>query len=68
MARVVSDSESEIAAKASEITAFRILKKQAISDDEVVLTVFGDGMDEIVKLRFKRFGTEWKMSGEARGH
>src|SRR3989442_826841 len=61
-------SESEIAAKASEITAFRILKKQAISDDEVVLTVFGDGMDEIVKLRFKRFGTEWKMSGEARGH
>jgi hypothetical protein len=62
-------SESEIAAgAAAEITGFRILKKQAISDDEVVLTVFADGKEDTVKLKFKRFGTEWKMSGEEHGH
>jgi len=62
-------SESEIAATTmGEITGFRIIKKQAISDDEVVLTLFGDGKEETIKLKFKRFGTEWKMSGEAHGH
>jgi hypothetical protein len=61
-------SESEIAAQATgEITGFRIIKKQAVSDDEVVLTLFGDGKEETVKLKFKRFGLEWKMSGEASG-
>ncbi|SRR6266446_8840340 len=62
-------SESEIAAAATgEITGFRIIKKQAVSDDEEVLTLFGDGKEETVKLKFKRFGTEWKMSGEVPGH
>ena len=62
-------SESEIAAgAAAEITGFRILKKQAVSDDEVVLTLFADGKDDTVKVKFKRFGTEWKMSGEQLGH
>jgi hypothetical protein len=61
-------SESEIAAQAvGEITGFRIIKKQAVSDDEVVLTLFGEGKEETVKLKFRRFGPEWKMSGEASG-
>ncbi len=62
-------SESEIAAAATgEITGFRLIKKQPLSDDEVVLTLFGDGKEETVKLKFKRVGTEWKMSGEVPGH
>ncbi len=61
--------ESEIAATATgEITGFRIIKKQAVSDDQVELTLFGDGKEETIKLKFRRFGTEWKMSGEAGGH
>ena len=62
-------SESEIAAQAvGEVTGFRIIKKEALSDDEVVLALFGDGKEETVKLKFKRFGNEWKMSGEMGGH
>jgi RNA polymerase sigma factor (sigma-70 family) len=61
--------ESEIAAHISEdtetIKAFRILKKEALSEDEVILTIFGEGKDETVKLRFKRTGSEWRMAGPA---
>jgi len=62
-------SESEIQAAAGaemeKITGFRILKKETLSDNEVILTIFGDGKDETTKLKFTRIGNEWKMAGRA---
>ena len=62
-------SEFDIAAQASreleKIKAFRVLKKDILSDDQVVLTFFGEGKDETVKLKFQRSGNEWKIAGPA---
>jgi RNA polymerase sigma factor (sigma-70 family) len=60
-------SESEIlaavGADVEKIKGFRILKKEMLSESEVMLTVFSDGKDETAKLRFRRIGNEWKMAG-----
>jgi Sigma-70, region 4 len=56
-------SQDEIAAAISSDTekmkGFRVLKKEAISDDQVILTVFNDGKDETGMLRFVRVGNDW---------
>ena len=63
-------SEEEIvassAAEMEKIKGFRILKNEAISEDEVILTIFGDGKDETTKIRVKRLGNEWKLAGRVK--
>jgi hypothetical protein len=45
-----------------EVTGFRILKRDAISDDEIFLTVFTEGKKSSEgKFRLKKIGEEWKM-------
>lgn len=60
-------SQDEIAAAIRSDTenmkGFRILKKEAVSDDETLLTVFNDGKDEAAVIRFVRIGNDWKMAG-----
>jgi RNA polymerase sigma factor (sigma-70 family) len=63
-------SEEEIVATGAtemeKIKGFRILKNEPISEDEVILTIFGDGKDETTKIRVKRKGNEWKLAGRVK--
>jgi len=43
------------------ITGFRILNEQAVSDEEVVLTVYVEGVNVASKMRLKQIGGEWKF-------
>jgi hypothetical protein len=63
-------SETEIAAKVSaefaKVKGFRILKKEALSDDEVVLTLYVEGLGEnegTPRMKLQRVGNEWKAAG-----
>lgn len=60
-------SETEIAAKhqqdVSKITAMRVLDKQVLSDEEVVMSVQIDGVGRTEKVSMKRVGTDWKFGG-----
>jgi hypothetical protein len=50
-----------------KLTGFRILDRQVVSDDEVVLRVFAEGDEgDVRKMRMKRFGSDWKFDGVAK--
>lgn len=60
-------SEAEIAAKHQQdvaaITGMRILERQAASPDEVVMSVYIEGVGRMEKVSMKRLGEEWKFGG-----
>ncbi len=63
-------TEEEIGANTKaefeKIKGFRILKKEALSENEVVLTLFVDGLnpDEgTPRMKLQRVGNEWKAAG-----
>jgi hypothetical protein len=59
----------EIAAVANQelngITAFRVLDKQMVSEDEAVLTIYAEGRADnpLETMRFTRINGEWKVVG-----
>lgn len=61
------EQRQEITGFVSALNGIRIADKTVVSNDEVVLAVqaaiFGD---RTMKLPLKRFGNEWKISGEPR--
>ena len=62
-------SESDIAKELSnnemgKVTGFRVMSRQEVSDAEVVLGVYADGPNELGKMKFKKFGSEWKLDGK----
>jgi hypothetical protein len=64
-------SEAQVAAdtkrQTDRISSIRILESKALSDDEVVLSIYATGgEDHVQKISMKRFGTEWKMAGPKR--
>jgi hypothetical protein len=66
-------TEEEIAAKNrtefEQIKGFRILKKESLSDDEVVLTLYVEGLspnEPTPRMKLVRIGTEWKTAGPER--
>jgi RNA polymerase sigma factor (sigma-70 family) len=70
--RIRRTSEGQVAAKfqaeMNQVKGVRILRKEAVSEDEMVATVFVDGQNDLTKWTFKRFGSEWKMAGEKKIH
>lgn len=56
---------AQVSREMEKIKGFRILKKETLSDDAMVLTIFGEGKDETLKLKFQRVGNEWKIAGRA---
>jgi hypothetical protein len=60
-------SETEIAAKhqsdVSAITGMRVLDRQAISPEEVQMTVYIQGVDRMEKVSMKFMNNEWKFGG-----
>ena len=60
-------SQEEIAAKhqgdTAKITGMRVLNQQAISADEVQMSVYIEGVDRAEKVTMKRLGNDWKFGG-----
>jgi len=60
-------SPEEIAAKhqndTAKITGMKVLNQQAISADEVQMSVYIEGADRAEKFSMKRIGQEWKFGG-----
>jgi len=60
-------TEDEIAARWTRefdrVTGFRIIGKEPVSNDEVILTVHAEGIDELGKFKLQRVGSDWKFAG-----
>lgn len=60
-------SQEEIAAKhqddTSKITGMKVLSQQAVSADEVQMSVYIEGVDRAEKVSMKRVGNDWKFGG-----
>jgi RNA polymerase sigma factor (sigma-70 family) len=69
--RVQDRSESELAAEnkkeMEKVTAYKILDKEAVSDSEVILTVYAQGENALTRFRVQRLGDEWKVAGPVKG-
>ena len=63
-------SQEEIAAKhqgdTSKITGMKVMDRQDISPDEVVMSVYIQGVDRMEKVSMKRSGQDWKFGGYLR--
>ena len=63
-------SEQEIVTKHQEdvspITGVRVLDRQTISPDEVVMNVYIEGVGRMEKVSMKRVNEEWKFGGYIR--
>jgi RNA polymerase sigma factor (sigma-70 family) len=49
------------------VTAFKIINKESVSDNEAVLTVYAFGIDHTAKFKFQRDGSDWKFAGPIKG-
>lgn len=60
-------SQEEIAAKhqndTSKITGMKVLSQQAVTADEVQMSVYIEGVDRAEKVSMKRVGNDWKFGG-----
>jgi hypothetical protein len=63
-------SEAEIIAKhqqdVASITGIRVLERQAISENEMLMNVYVEGPGRLEKVSLKRIGDEWKFGGYIR--
>ena len=63
-------TSEEIAAKhvsdTSKITGMKVMDRQDISPDEVVMSVYIQGVDRMEKVSMKRSGQDWKFGGYLR--
>jgi Domain of unknown function (DUF4878) len=53
----------ELRKETEKIAAYRILDRETVSDDEVVLNVYTEGNNRAKKLSMKKYGNEWKFAG-----
>jgi len=64
---VLATPEQEFAAKNREelagITGFKIIDKQVVSNDEVILTIYASGINHSTRLKLQRYGEDWKLAG-----
>jgi RNA polymerase sigma factor (sigma-70 family) len=64
-------SDHEIAEHSKEfdgVTAFKIINKEPVSDDEAILTVYAFGINESARFKFQRLGSDWKFVGPVKGN
>jgi RNA polymerase sigma factor (sigma-70 family) len=65
-------SDDEVAAEnkkeLEKITAYRILDKEVVSDNEAILTVFAQGENHLTRFEIQRMGGEWKIGGPIKGN
>lgn len=69
--RAQETSDSDLAAEnkneMQKVTAYKILDKEPVSDNEVILTVYAQGENALARFRMQRFGDEWKNAGPIKG-
>jgi len=69
--RVADRDENELAAEnkkeMEKVTAYKILDKEAVSDNEVILTVYAQGENALTRFRLQRMGDDWKVAGPVKG-
>jgi hypothetical protein len=60
-------SQEEIVAKhqadTAKITGLKVLNQQAVSADEIQMSVYIEGVDRAEKVSMKRVGEEWRFGG-----
>lgn len=65
-----NQTEADIAAKhqadVSGISGVRILERQNMTEDEVLMNVYIEGAGRMEKVSMKRVGTDWKFGGFVR--
>ena len=64
-----TDLSTELKKESEKITAFKILNKDAISEDTSVLTflVMAEGdRNEITTFKLQRIGGDWKLAGSGK--
>ncbi len=63
-------SDTELAATARDqvgrITGYRVVDRVAVSDSEVILTVYGSGSGDLSAMRLQLIDGEWRYAGLAR--
>jgi RNA polymerase sigma factor (sigma-70 family) len=57
-------AKADTYAEIQKVQGLRILKTKSVSDDQVAMTVYYDGADNWKNVQMKRFGNEWKISGD----
>jgi RNA polymerase sigma factor (sigma-70 family) len=69
--KFANQPEESVAAELSRdmdgVTAFKIVDKEMVSDDEVILTIFADGIKEGARFKLQRIGTDWKFVEPVKG-
>jgi RNA polymerase sigma factor (sigma-70 family) len=69
--RVADRDENELAAEnkkeMEKVTAYKILDKEAVSNNEVILTVYAQGENALTRFRLQRMGDDWKVAGPVKG-
>ena len=66
-------SDDEIAAQNKDfkafdgVTGFKIINKEPVTSDEVILTVYAFGINEAARFKLQRFGNDWKFAGPIKG-
>jgi RNA polymerase sigma factor (sigma-70 family) len=59
--KIIADDDKRDFAR---ITGYRIIHKQVLSKDEVVLEAYAEGLNQTTKASFQRIGSEWKYAGK----
>jgi len=59
--KIIADDDKRDLAR---ITGYRIIHKQVLSKDEVMLEAYAEGLNQTTKASFQRIGGEWKYAGK----
>ncbi len=62
-----TDLSTQIKQEFEKVTGFKIIDKEAISDDAAILTVLAAGINESARFKLQRVGNDWKVAGHVDG-
>lgn len=62
-----TDLSTQIKQEFEKVTGFKIIDKEAISDDAAILTVLAAGINESARFKVQRVGNDWKVAGHVDG-
>jgi hypothetical protein len=57
----LSDLEAETVQQYSAVTGYRILDERTVSDDQVIMSIYLDGVGVQKSVRMKKIGDDWKL-------
>jgi hypothetical protein len=58
-----TDLSTSIKGEFEKVTAFKIIDKEAISDEVAILTVMAGGISDVGRFKLQRVGADWKLAG-----